>query len=55
MELQTGECPGKAPSGVQLVHKFQARNGGPGMWVDLPVCVLAPTAHKDEVNRAERL
>jgi hypothetical protein len=51
----TGSWPGVEPKGLQDWHKYAARNGGAGMWVDLPVHVCAEKTHKDEVNRLERL
>ena len=39
---------------VQRVHKFEARNGGVGMWCDMPVQLFAPGYQKLELLRGER-
>ena len=39
---------------VQRVHKFEGRNGGVGMWCDLPVQLFAPGYRKLDVLRGER-
>ena len=55
VHIATGAWPGKEPTGVQHVHEYEARNGGAGAWVDLPVCILPAGYHNAELNRAERL
>ena len=55
MKREEGEWPGVEPKGLQAWHGFAARNGGVGMWTDLPVNVCEERTTKPEVNRLERL
>lgn len=41
-------------TGVLKNNEFQARHGGAGAWIDLPVQILPGYAGKAELNRAER-
>lgn len=52
--LRKGVWPGKPVQGVQHVHEYEARHGGAGMWIDLPVSVLPVYADKLELNSEER-
>lgn len=52
--VRTGAWPGKPVRNLQLVHGFEARHGGAGAWIDVPVQVLPDYAPKAELNRAER-
>ena len=52
--LREGDWPGKPVSGVLHNNEFQARHGGAGEWIDLPVQLFPEYAGKGEVNRGER-
>jgi hypothetical protein len=52
--VRTGAWPGKPATNLQHVHGFEARHGGAGAWIDVPVTVLPTYAPKPELNRAER-
>ena len=52
--MQTGAWPGKPVQGMLHANEFEARHGGAGMWIDLPVQVFPKYAVRGEVNRGER-